>query len=165
MNDNYAFYDSEDGEWVTWDWVNDELHKQDIQAEWPEADPDLVMLFEDLLAVARTYKSMTGRYLQIWGELGEFYAEIRYGLKLNKAHQQGSDGRKDNDYYEIKTISPEKSDLSVLVKRDGNFNKLIVVKIDENFEIESRMIDRKQLKKGEGKYARTNWVVLPVATE
>jgi len=57
----------------------------------------------------------------------------------------------------VKTISPEKTNKTVQVKRAGNFNKLLVVKIDENFEFDARLIDRKKLKKGQGKYAKVSW--------
>jgi len=66
---------------------------------------------------------------------------------------QGSDGRLGNDWVEVKTISPEKGKDAVQVKRAGNFNKLLVVRVNKNIEFESKMIDRKKLKKGKGKYA------------
>lgn len=70
----------------------------------------------------------------IWGELGELYAEVKYGIKRHKPHTQGSDGKLGNDFFEVKTISPEKSNGQIEVKRAGNFNKLIVVKIDLSFK-------------------------------
>lgn len=54
-------------------------------------------------------------------------------MKRHRAHACGSDGKIGNDFVEVKTISPEKTDGKVLVKRAGNFNKLLVVKSDENF--------------------------------
>jgi hypothetical protein len=44
-----------------------------------------------------------------------------------------------------------------VVKRAGAFNKLLVVKISEDFEFESRMIDRKKLRIGKGKNANYFW--------
>ena len=43
------------------------------------------------------------------------------------------------------------------MKRAGNFNKLLVVKISEDFEFEARLIDRKRLRRGKGKHAKTQW--------
>ena len=106
--------------------------------------------------MARNYKFVTGHYLQIWGELGELYAEIRFGIKRHKPMTQGSDGRLGNDYLEVKTISPEKGSNQVQVKHAGNFNKLVVVKIGEDFQFDARMIDRSTLKK-DGKLLKTNW--------
>lgn len=45
----------------------------------------------------------------------------------------------------------------IQVKRAGNFNKLLVVKISEDVEFEARMIDRKLLGKGKGKLAKLQW--------
>jgi len=104
-------------------------------------------------------------YLQIWGELGELYAEIKYGIKRHKPHTRGSDGKLGNDFVEIKTISPEKDGGQVQVKRAGNFNRLLVIKINEKFEFEGRLIERKELSKGEGLYARVSWSALPPAKD
>lgn len=117
----------------------------------------MVRAFESLVNAAAEYYSLTGRYLQIWGELGEVYAEIKYGLVRHRAHAPGSDGRIGNDVVEVKTISPEKSVSKVAVKRAGNFNKLVVVRIDSDWSFEARMVDRKELGKGSGKLARIKW--------
>ena len=144
----------DDGEWVSWDEINLSLLEQDLISEFPDADIEVVHIFNDLVRVAEEYKSITGRYLQIWGELGELYAEIKFGLKRHRPGTQGSDGKLGNDFIEVKTISPEKGTDKVLVKRSGNFNKLLVVKIDSSFNFEARIVDRKELGKGTGKYAK-----------
>lgn len=66
-----------------------------------------------------------------------------------------------NDWVEVKTISPEKARTKVRVKRAGNFNKLVVVKIDETFEFDAKIIDRRELGKGRGKHARVSWKEAP----
>jgi hypothetical protein len=66
-----------------------------------------------------------------------------------------------NDFVEIKTISPDKRSNKVQVKRAGNFSKLIVVKITEDYDFEARVISRKELRKGTGKHASVSWSVLP----
>jgi hypothetical protein len=147
----------DDGEWISWEWINGQLHDQELAQEFPETDVEIVKVFEELLYVAADYKQLTGRYLQIWGELGELYGEIKYGIKRHSPGAAGSDGRLGKDWIEIKTISPEKTNNKVQVKRAGNFNKLLIVKIDENFEFESKLIDRKLIKKGKGKYANVSW--------
>jgi hypothetical protein len=150
----------DDGEWISWEWINGQLYKQEVQQTYPQVAPELAMLFEDLVDNAKAYYQLTGRYLQIWGELGELYAEVKYGITRHKPHTQGSDGRLGNDFVEIKTISPEKAGGQVQVKRAGNFNRLLVVKISEDFEFEGRFIDRKHLSKGEGIHARVSWSAL-----
>ncbi|PAU51995.1 hypothetical protein BZL41_26370 [Pseudomonas sp. PIC25] len=147
----------DDGEWISWDYINEQLEEQDLLAEYPGGSIELIRTFEDLIAVATAYKDLTGRYLQIWGELGEFYAEVKYGIKRHRAHAPGSDGRLGNDFIEVKTISPEKGSSPVLVKRAGNFSKLIVVKISKDWQFESRIIDRKRISKGSGKHAKVRW--------
>ena len=147
----------DDGEWISWDFINEQIEDQERRELFPKADLQLVRIFEDLVTAAADYHKMTGRYLQIWGELGEFYAEIKYGIQRHRPHAPGSDGRMGDDFVEVKTISPEKGDGRVLVKRAGNFSKLAVVRISPDWQFESRLIDRKSLGKGSGKHAKVNW--------
>ena len=114
-------------------------------------------IFESLVVNAESFYALTNRYLQIWGELGELFAEIEYGIKRHKPHTKGSDGKLGNDFIEVKTISPEKNKDQVKVKRAGNFNKLLIIKINKDFTFESLIIARKDLPKGEGKYATASW--------
>lgn len=122
-----------------------------------EIDPELIIIFNNLVNNAASFFKLTNRYLQIWGELGELYAEIEYGIKRHKKHAQGSDGKIGNDFIEVKTISPEKSNNEVRVKRTGHFNKLLIIKISEDFTFEGQLIARKEISKGEGKHARVSW--------
>ncbi|HZY17524.1 MAG TPA: hypothetical protein VFE82_03535 [Ramlibacter sp.] len=147
----------DDGEWLSWDWINEQIYRQELAQKYPEADPEVIEVFERLVEVALDYKMVTGKYLQIWGELGELYAEVKFGLKRHRAHTQGSDGTLGNDFVEVKTISPEKTAPKVHVKRAGNFSKLLVVRISEDFSFDAKMIDRRDLGKGKGKLARVSW--------
>ena len=139
------------------------IHENELPVGHSQPDPELVMIFESLVDNVRFYHALTGRYLQIWGELGELYAEIEYGIKRHKPHTRGSDGKLGNDFIEIKTISPEKTGEQVQVKRAGNFNILLVVKITKGFTFEGRFIGRKKLSKGDGTYARVSWPRLTAA--
>ena len=87
-----------------------------------------------------------------------------YGIKLNKTYAQGADGRLGNDHVEVKTITPFKTKDVVVVDTAGNFNKLLVVKINEDFQVSGRMIDRKDLPKRQGRYLRVRWSDLPSAS-
>ena len=151
----------DDGEWISWDWINQQIYEQELHAQYPAAVPELIDVFERLVKIAVDYKTITGTYLQVWGELGELYAEIKFGVKRHRPHAQGSDGKLGNDFVEVKTISPEKSAHKVKVKRAGNFSKLLVVKISENFEFEAKMVERSALGKGTGKVARYSWQAEP----
>ena len=89
-----------------WEW--EPIRETELPAVGPLANPKLVMIFESVVENAKSYDALTGRYLQIWGELGEFFAEVKYGIKRNKPHTKGSDGRLGNDFVEVKTISRKK---------------------------------------------------------
>lgn len=141
-----------------WEWQP--LDEKELLELRPQECSELVGIFESLVDSAKSYHALTGRYLQIWGELGELYAEIKYSIKRHKPHTQGSDGKLGNDYIEIKTISPEKVGELVEVKRAGNFSKLLVIKITKEFDFEGRFIERKKLSKGDGKHARVSWQTL-----
>jgi inosine-uridine nucleoside N-ribohydrolase len=62
LNDSSdGIYD--DGEWISWDYINQQIYAQERQAEFPAANPEVLELFDDLLNVAIRYKQVTGRYL------------------------------------------------------------------------------------------------------
>ena len=149
----------DDGEWISWEWINDQIDKQEFKSQYEVEDIELVEIFERFVDVAADYKKATGRYLQVWGELGELYAQVGIGLNLHRPHAQGSDGKLGNDFVEVKTISPEKAKTTVTVSRGGNFSKLLVVKIDDDFNFESRLVDRSLLgrKKGKRGSASLSW--------
>ena len=142
-----------------WEWQPSD--EEEEASEDSPAPPELLAIFEDLVETAAAYRTLTGRYLQIWGELGELYAEIRYAIKRHRPHTPGSDGKLGNDFIEVKTISPEKSTADVQVERAGNFNKLVVVKISHDFRFESRILDRRRIPKGEGSHAKVEWAHMP----
>lgn len=54
----------------------------------------------------------------------------------------------------MKTISPEKVSDQVIVKSQGNFEQLLIVRIDENFEFAGKLIDRDELADGGGGFSR-----------
>ena len=157
----------EDGEWTSWDHIDlcaDEENgsESDKRLQTPEPKPtpstlELLELLDDLVETASNYFEVTGRHLPIFGELGELYGEAKYGIKRHKPNAPGSDGRMGNDFVEIKTISPVKSNDIVMVKRAGNFNKLLIVKISADFRFKAKMLDRKSLPKGTGKHVMALW--------
>lgn len=151
----------DDGEWISWHWINSQLEDEpedDAYTLEPissrEGFPYSIVahteLFGELVALAERYHENTGRYLQIWGELGEMYAEIRFGLRRHASLHPGSDGTIDGVLVEVKTISPEKTSDRVFIKRRGDFEKLLIVKIDRDFQFQARLIDRVELKEGTG---------------
>ena len=111
-------------------------------------------LFYDLVDCAARHFENTGRYLQIWGELGEIYAEIKFGLRRHRTHEAGSDGTIAGKLVEVKTISPEKASDVVLVRSQGSFEQLLIVRISRDFQFQGKLLDRSDLRGASGKFLR-----------
>lgn len=109
-------------------------------------------IFHDLVDCASRHFENTGRYLQVWGELGEIYAEIKFGLRRHGTHKAGSDGTISGRLVEVKTISPEKTSDRVIVKRQGDFEQLLIVRIDRDFQFQGKRFERNELNGLSGKY-------------
>lgn len=90
----------------------------------------------------------------MWGELGEIYAEIRFGLRRDGTHTAGSDGTITGKLVEVKTISPEKTGDHVLVKSQGNSEQELIVRINQDFKFRAKLLDRSDIKEGAGKYLK-----------
>lgn len=121
---------------------------------FPSSILEQTEIFHELVDCAIRHFENTGRYLQIWGELGEIYAEIKFGLCRHGTHEAGSDGTIKGKLVEVKTISPEKSNDQVFVKTQGNFEQLLIVRISRDFEFQGRLFDRSELNGSSGKYLR-----------
>lgn len=154
-NDDNAIYD--DGEWITWEEINSHLERLEFEARFPDLDVDLVPIFKNLLRTAQDYYELTGLHLQVYGDLGELYGAITYGLKLHRNYAQGSDGKIGNDFVEVKTITPFKSNDVVALNLKRNFNKVLIVKIAADFEVQGKLIDRKALPKIKGDKLMLRW--------
>ena len=157
-----------DGEWIGWDGMplREEEHpsrlaflewQDQVRQEYPKAEIALVPYFDHLLELAASHFEQFRRHLQVYGEIGELYGAIQYGITLNKPLAQGSDGRLGNDLVEIKTIAPHNRKQATTINLDRNFGKLLVVRIGADFEIEDRMICRKDLPKRSGGSYRLSW--------
>lgn len=158
----------DDDEWISWEWINSQIEgepEDDAYAIEPISSRDgfpysiveHTEIFGDLVSLAERYHDNTGRYLQVWGELGEMYAEIRFGLRRHASLHPGSDGTIDETLVEVKTISPEKVSDRVFVKRGGNFEKLLIVKIDRDFQFQAKLINRSELREGAGPYYKARF--------
>lgn len=146
-----------DGEWVSWDQIDEQIQHKEWRARFPNADLSIVSVFESLMSTAQHYHELTGRHLQVYGDIGELYACITHGLKLHRNYAQGSDGRIGNDLVEVKTITPFKSNDRVTLNLDRNFSKVLIVKINAAFEIAARMVDRRALLGGKGSKLTLDW--------
>ncbi len=159
-----------DGEWLSWDDIpeedNEEFQRRhlarleyeaELRRRYPKADLALIPIFRDLLATAESYHLATGRHLQVYGDIGELFGAITYGIKLHRNYATGSDGRLGNDFVEIKTITPFKRNDTVSVRLDRHFSKVLVVKIGQDFAVSGQLIDRKLLTVKTGGVIRLNW--------
>lgn len=158
----------DDGEWISWEWINSQLEDEpeeeafDIEPfESREGFPFSILkqmeIFGELVDCAIRYQENTGRYLQIWGELGEIYAEIKFNLRRHASQYPGSDGTIDGKLVEVKTISPEKKNNKVHVKRGRNFEQLLIVKISRDYEFQGKLFDRSTLREGIGPHYKANF--------
>ncbi len=111
-------------------------------------------IFQDLVDCAERHFGNTGRYLQVWGELGEIYAEIKFGLRRHGTHMAGSDGTINGRLVEVKTISPEKTSDRVIVKSQGNFEQLLIIRIDRDFQFQGKLFNRSELGGSAGKFLK-----------
>lgn len=116
------------GEWISWDEIDEQIQHKEWRPRFPNADLSIVSVFEDLISTAEHYHSLTGRHLQVYGDIGELYACIPHGLKLHRNYVQGSDGRIGNDLVEVKTITPFKSNDRVTLNLARNFGKVLIVR-------------------------------------
>lgn len=157
-NDDNAIYD--DGEWITWTEINSHLERLEFEARFPDLTTELVPIFQSLLAAAQEYHEVTGSHLQVYGDLGELYGAITYGIKLHRNYAQGSDGKLGNDFVEVKTITPFKRNDTITLNLKRNFSKVLIVKIGEDFEVQGKLLDRKKLPKAQGHNLRLKWTDL-----
>ena len=51
----------DEGEWVSWDFINEHIEDHDRRAMFPQANLQLVRIFDDLVTAAADYHGMTGR--------------------------------------------------------------------------------------------------------
>ena len=160
LDQDNAIWD--DGEWISWDEINSHLDRLEFQARFPNLDVDLVPIFQDLLSVAQDYHQLTGSHLQVYGDLGELYGAITHGIKLHRNYAQGSDGKLGNHFVEVKTITPFKSKDTITLNLKRNFSKVLIVRIDADFEVQGKLIDRKALPKVKGDKLTLNWRDLDV---
>lgn len=160
-----AGYAPWDEKYLSREWIDEQLEDEpeddastvepfQSRDGFPFSVLDQAQILEDLVDCARRHFENTGRYLQVWGELGEIYAEIKFGLRRHGTHSPGSDGTIAGRLVEVKTISPEKAGDEVHVKSQGNFQQLLIVRIDRDFQFRGRLFDRSQLKGGAGKFLK-----------
>jgi hypothetical protein len=145
LTENSAIVD--DGERFDLDFIELRPVHDAFREKYPNADLTLLPILKDLLVIAKKYHTATKSHLQVYGDIGELFGAVTFGIDLHSNYAQGSDGRLGNDFVEIKTITPFKGKPAVSIDLKGNFSKLLVVKIDEELRIEGRLVARASLPK------------------
>lgn len=143
-----------DREWIDSQFEDEPSKPFQSRDGFPLSTLEQTEIFYDLVDCATRHFENTGRYLQVWGELGEIYAEIKFGLRRHGTHAAGSDGTIAGKLVEVKTISPEKVSDRVLVKSQGDFEQLLIVRIDRDFQFQGKLFYRSELKGAAGKFLR-----------
>lgn len=54
-----------DGEWISWDKIDEQIEHKEWRARYPNADLLVVSVFHSLLLTVREYFDLTGRHLQV----------------------------------------------------------------------------------------------------
>jgi hypothetical protein len=162
----------DDGEWISWAYINQFMEDDESSAEpVPVAAPMAASTTEsvariepqgaELLALvmdAIAHSANSADPSPLWGRIGELYVAERFGVELTRAHTQGHDGRLGRYHVEIKTITPSKKRPFVTVKRAGNFNLLAVVRVDDEYQLDARLVFRDKLPASNGgRIAVVSW--------
>jgi hypothetical protein len=156
----------EDEEWIEYDeppkcelsLEREPSPEDESSPEKCEPSPEIL---DELMKLLRQAQASLERCENIGhqiGEMGELFAEAKFGIKRHRRYAQGSDGKIGNDFVEVKTISPWKKKHMVTVKRAGHWSRLVVVRISAPWIFEAKIFDRKQLRRGNGgKHAKVSW--------
>jgi hypothetical protein len=147
-NSGEAVWD--DGEWISLEYISRQLAEQEDgagEASAPAGALDSKRSAEiaELIDQAIFHEKISASPFPNWGRVGELYVAERFGVELSRPHAQGHDGRLGNELVEIKTITPRKQKQFVRVKRAGNYSLLAVVRVDEHYNLDARLIRRDRL--------------------
>ena len=160
-----------DGEWISWSDFGEvepdteyETYlarlegESDLAHKFPCAEPTVLRQFLRLGNAAQEHFEMTGRHLNIYVQLGELFAAVRYGISLHvKPDAPGSDGRLGKAFMEIKTISPRSTTDRVRVSMAGHWSHLVVIKITPEFDFAGHVVPRKSLRPAGGGFRHVSW--------
>ncbi|NDV02296.1 hypothetical protein [Pseudoroseicyclus tamaricis] len=136
--------------------IDPSLGEHELARIFPKADLALVPIYRDLLALAEEFQMFTGRQLGLWEQIGELYGAITYGITLSREGGRSTGGTLGDQRVAIRTIAPG-GDEAVMVSRADPFDRLLIVRIDENFEVRGQMLPRAALPAGESAEIRVGW--------
>jgi len=158
----------DDGEWISWAYINQQLDEQENGAlpleelenleEEEDREPSAELMFR-ILAAKEHFENTLDEISRDWGAIGEAYAKEKFGIQLcRRANAAGHDGRWKNELVEIKTITPHKRRPFVRVKHAGNFSLLLAIRFTPECRVEARYLPRDELPPANGQeYAYVEW--------
>lgn len=122
--------------------------------------PSQVARFGEMLDRTRDYHQATGGHLHLYGDLGELFGAITYGIRLDHSYTGAVDGHLGRDAVMIKTLTPFADHDQVTIHLDVAFSKLLLVRIDETFAVSGRMIERQDLNTATDNRLSLTWDML-----
>lgn len=147
-------------QWLSWGDIDDPEHAAQIHRYFPDSDPAYIAALQGLLQTARVFNLITNRHLQVYGDIGELYGAVVYGIALHRLSAEGSDGRLGDDFVEVKTISPFKKWKIINLRMDRHFSKVLAVQVMQDFSIQGVMVSRSALPKPDGPEIILEWEFL-----
>lgn len=129
----------------------------------PPNDTKRAAVYDALMLNARRHLKLTGRHLQIYPDIAELYAALKFGIKFARSEEPGAEGRLGKDHYTVKVIAPNNTTDTVTVKMSENFSHLAVVKITANFRVSARVIARKDMPGTSDQMRKIRWSALPAS--
>lgn len=118
-------------------------------------------LYDSLLTTAERHHKLTGRHLNVFGDIAELYATIAHNIRFGRNDEAGREGRLGDDHYTVKCISPNNTSDTVNLDMSGNFSHVVVVKITADFRVSGRVIARKDLPGSSDQLRKLRWSALP----
>jgi hypothetical protein len=147
-----AHWDS--GDWIEWHRGGPKLPDLPCAAK---EDPDarLALLQVSLARAARSFFELTGRHLGIYDQMARVHAARHFGIPLTCEDVLEETG------VSLLTLRPFSRTQSVSVDLTFPFSSVLVVRIDNDFQTEARMITRRWLGEGNRSVKALKWRELP----
>ncbi|WP_373355619.1 hypothetical protein [Pseudoroseicyclus sp. CXY001] len=132
------------------------LGEHELARLFPKADLALVPIYRDLLALAEEFEMFTGRDLGLWDQIGELFGAITYGIDLTRIGGKSTGGTLEGEAVAIRTIRPGGEE-AVTIDRAEPFEKLLIVRIDDTYQVRGQLLPRAALPSGESAEIRLGW--------
>ncbi len=144
------------GDWIEWHRTIPGLDHNPCSAASPDPAARLTALHINLLRAAKSYHVMTGDHLPVYRQIAYVHAAVYCDVPF-----EGMDRSCETTGVEILHLPPDAPDNYIEVDLSKYFSTLIVVRINENFSCEARMIQRRALSDSSEGTQKIRWLSLP----